>query len=778
MRKSAREWVVCLWQALIFVALAVLWSAPAAAQDEAQAASGPPLRVALLLDSDTDRCYDRGHGAAIERLAALERDEINAAGGIHGRRLELLFFDNRYDDARTIENFRNALITPDLLAIVGLSSAERGKKVFDALGGEIRKSGAPFISHISVGEVFRDHPNVFSTRPSQEAERIPAIAAFISEMAFGDIAFVGRAGATYIDAIGDGLKKSRIADRLVADHRIATTGNGSGAKLDAAALDQAITDMKLRNAGLVVLAVGSSLSEAVIERLKAADFMPPVLLVGNLSRLSARTRNAYAGAFYQFDWDSIPEIDSDAVRNVVTRSNPEDWIFEGRKLPDASGWKDGSCPVDYVAEPFSETNLRAVGMGSRYADMVKLVATVAREAGRTATLDSMHRSVIESLKGKYAAGRGAYKGRFDNWSFHPDSRVRAQTPFVIIQPKGLGRTQLAPVQFVRTRGGNLRRVDTLYLDVDMIRAHGIDNNEKSFFAEFYLAMRATDRIGIKDVSFTNAFFDPRTNGPHISFEIVHPGGASDAYPEMMRIYRISGRFRFKPDFSAYPFDSQQFSIDIQPKNGDKPFVVQSPPLELRDSVVAVDGWDVVNQYVSYLHDFVPVVDAFTHEPSIVPFYKTRFVWQMKRETTDYYLRVVVPLAFILIVAYLSIFIPQNHLEAIVTIQITALLSAVALYLSLPQVDSDVATVSDRIFVLDYLLVSLMIVISILRINVRGPKLGWLNGFFSFVHIVAIPLVAIVAMGMMLRALPPGLVENVPTWETLRGLVSLAENALK
>ena len=89
---------------------------------------------------------------------------------------------------------------------------------------------------------------------------------------------------------------------------------------------------------------------------------------------------------------------------------------------------------------------------------------------------------------------------------------------------------------------------------------------------------------------------------------------------------------------------------------------------------------------------------------------------MKRETTDYFLRVVVPLAFILIVAYLSIFIPQSHLEAIVTIQITALLSAVALYLSLPKLESDSATISDRIFVFDYMVVSFMIVISILRIN--------------------------------------------------------------
>jgi hypothetical protein len=92
--------------------------------------------------------------------------------------------------------------------------------------------------------------------------------------------------------------------------------------------------------------------------------------------------------------------------------------------------------------------------------------------------------------------------------------------------------------------------------------------------------------------------------------------------------------------------------------------VQPPPGHLRDQQVRGDGWSPRSQYVGYDEDFVPMVDAFTHAPSMVPFYKASFVWLMKRQATDYYLRVVVPLVFILIVAYLSIFIPYSHFERI------------------------------------------------------------------------------------------------------------------
>jgi hypothetical protein len=297
---------------------------------------------------------------------------------------------------------------------------------------------------------------------------------------------------------------------------------------------------------------------------------------------------------------------------------------------------------------------------------------------------------------------------------------------------------------VRLRDGSLKAIETLYLDVDLIRTHSVDNNKKSFFAEFYLAMRVSDRIGIDDITFTNAFLDPRavrdqrTNGREITIEVIHRGGPSEAYPPDMRIYKVSGRFRFTPDFSRFPFDTQQFSIDLQPKSGDKTFIIQPPPLELRDRDVITENWEPDGQYVSFVEDAVPVVDAFTHRRSIVPFFNTRYVWQMKRETTDYYIRTIVPLGFILIVAYLSIFIPKSHLEAIVTLQVTALLSAVALYLSLPEIDTDTATISDRIFMFVYMMVSVMIMVSILRINARLSKLRWMDGLLSFTHIFIVP----------------------------------------
>ena len=126
----------------------------------------------------------------------------------------------------------------------------------------------------------------------------------------------------------------------------------------------------------------------------------------------------------------------------------------------------------------------------------------------------------------------------------------------------------------------------------------------------------------------------------------------------------------------------------------------------------------------------------------MPFYKNSFVWVAKRSATDFYLRVVVPLIFIAAVAYFAVFIPSVHFESIVTIQVTALLSAVALYITTPKVDSDTSTLSDKIFLFNYMIFSLMIAIAILRINRFAVERLHIKRLLGVVHVVGIPLLLV------------------------------------
>ncbi|WP_290979865.1 ABC transporter substrate-binding protein [Hyphomicrobium sp.] len=717
-------------------------SVPAAVKttDDAEAAQRPPVIMPIFFTSKSDDCYDSGIVTAIKRIATLSQNYVNRTGGIAGRQLLINLLDDKRDPQRATANLATAIGDPQTIAMAGFTSSNRAKTAFDANGKDLKAANIPFISDISVAKIIADYPSVFTTRPSEDEERMPVIAEFVKEMKFERVAFVGLQDNVASGNLGDALKRVLAPNAIIADHRLVLKDD----KLDPAAISAMTDDLKAKNADIVFIAIGNDRRNDVLNQFKSAGFTPPVFVNGRIDNLVSKSGGAmYPNDVYQLAWDGFPDVYSERLRDLLLTSiHPEYWVFQGEKNDAAPGWKDGTCKVrddDVPPNPLDDENMRALQTGMRYADMIRLVAEAARSAPAAASVPDLREFIVNELNTTYAAGKGMFKGRFGDWSFRPTSRAAATAPLLVVLPRGIGHPQLAPMQFLRLRNDAMRRIDTLYADIDLIRADRIDDNDQTFLADFYISMNDRSGASIDQIEFSNAYLDPGSNSRQITITPIHDGGKSDAYPDHMKIYQVTGKFLYSPNLRNYPFDTQRFSIDIQPKHGSAAFIVQPPPRNLRDKSVTVDGWDPKDQYVSYDEDFVRTVDAHTLEPSVVPFYKASFVWLMKRQTTDYFLRVVVPLAFILFIAYLSIFISTHHFEAIVTIQVTALLSAVALYLALPKLDANIETLSDRLFLFTYLVLSIIIAITIARVNRRIEPIGWLKKSLALLHIAIVPL---------------------------------------
>ena len=82
--------------------------------------------------------FNSGNVAAIKQLVTLERNRINAHGGISGRRLRIEFLDDERDAKQAVANVRTAFGDPDTLAVIGLGNFDRAKEVFTSA---VRRSG-------------------------------------------------------------------------------------------------------------------------------------------------------------------------------------------------------------------------------------------------------------------------------------------------------------------------------------------------------------------------------------------------------------------------------------------------------------------------------------------------------------------------------------------------------------------------------------------------------------------------------------------------------------
>jgi hypothetical protein len=355
----------------------------------------------------------------------------------------------------------------------------------------------------------------------------------------------------------------------------------------------------------------------------------------------------------------------------------------------------------------------------QYRDMLQLLVEAAQSAPKGAGLDELRRHIGETLR-DFVEGRHVLKGLWQDWTFTSD-RTAAGDTLILEKAADDDVVVLAPVQYRRING-TLQRSTTVYTSIDLIGLSRIDTNDRSFDAEFYLSMKsADDRIGIDSVEFTNGYRSQSGEGRLVIAREIHGGLANSNFPADVKLYKVSGKFEFEPDLGDYPFDTQRLSVSFQPADAAIPFLIQPSIPSKEQSDVPVDGWQLTEHYVGSDQDIVPTLGASLSERRIVPFYKFNATWIVKRLAVDYYLRVVVPLSFILLITYFSVFLPHSRFESIMAIQVTALLSSIALYLALPKVDSDQATFSDKIFMMTYAAVSLMIGLAIVKDNLRKVK---------------------------------------------------------
>lgn len=645
---------------------------------------------------------------AIQDFVKRRAEMINALGGIKGRKLNIKLFDDKTDVNKTIENVDAALKDARLLAMVGIWNSTRGAQVMDTVGA----SGKALISELSVEDLFVGHRNIYTlTRSVSDEEDV--FVTFAKDK-FQRLAFLGLEGDLYTQAFHTRLSAPDAKVPMVVDAWVKGKVEDNEAEIA-----RAISEIKSKNADILFLSVGSRRGSKILKRLADHEIKIPVFIaLGSINGVVTHPTGGgkrYRGGFYEIAEGGIANLNNERLEQLM-------------RSPDR-------MPAVRTYSPY------AVGYGARYADLVAMLAELAN-AAPSANPSRMADYIVDELA-KLRKGRRVWRGWAQDWTF-TEAQASGEHSLLVWRANARSKSILAPEQYVRA-GGKIKAVPVLYVHLDMDSISHVDSNDRSFEAKFFFTMQAKKRIPISAIEFTNAVRGANSAKPLISVRRVHEEAGSPAGGQSTRIYKVSGRFQFEPDLRKYPFDEQVFSISFQPATMDAAFFLQPPSDEIRAEEFSVDGWEVKSHYVGTNELIIRSIENPSGQEKVLPYYNFNYTWVMQRQVTDYLLRVIVPLAFIMIVAYVAHFIPTARFEAIMGIQVTALLSAIALYLALNQPASDDATLSDIIFVMAYASITAMITLSVLEVNQN--LVGSMNGL-RIVNFVQIYVVPIIAMGMI------------------------------
>ena len=146
--------------------------------------------------------------------------------------------------------------------------------------------------------------------------------------------------------------------------------------------------------------------------------------------------------------------------------------------------------------------------------------------------------------------KAVFQGTNHCFWFDPDSRKNVYGAVVLKRRTPGFPGILFPMQYRMDSAGSVIRIPVVYFSIDMLSVQDIDLSRQTFEPTFYLDIRATDDISIKDILFVNLAEDQKEVFKRL--KLIKVDGNID-----IQKYRESKQYSWVKDASDKP-DTEYF----------------------------------------------------------------------------------------------------------------------------------------------------------------------------------------------------------------------------
>lgn len=254
----------------------------------------------------------------------------------------------------------------------------------------------------------------------------------------------------------------------------------------------------------------------------------------------------------------------------------------------------------------------------------------------------------------------------------------------------------------------------------LMNLYGLNMEEHSFYADFYIWFKWRGDIDPTDIEFVNSIE---------KWSMDHAGFDGDSTPVVLkdgtkyRIFRKEGRFFHSFSLNRYPLD--RHTLEIQIENPEYPvdslvYLPDTNAALVRNSLILV-GWDKLgNQLNTSVHDYRS--NFGNPEENAQRYSNLAFQVMLARPFSYFLLKMFLPLFVVMIVGIGALLLHPEHIDTRSSLPIGALLTAVFLQQSygndLP--DTGYMVLMDKIYLLSYAIISLVL-LQIIRAGNRTAE---------------------------------------------------------
>jgi branched-chain amino acid transport system substrate-binding protein len=205
-------------------------------------------------------------GIEYQRGIRLAFDEANAGGGVAGRRLELVAYDDLYEPTAALDNTAQLLAVDKVFGLIGFVGAESAGRCLPVAA----QAGVPFIAPLTGAAALRKDPPawLFNLRPGDDAETL-VIAKALATIEFRRVAVLRQADADGAAAL-QALLRSLHAAGLAAPVAVVEVERNSTGLVELAEPDIRAAAARLLAAGpqAVVCLSAYATTGAIVRRLR------------------------------------------------------------------------------------------------------------------------------------------------------------------------------------------------------------------------------------------------------------------------------------------------------------------------------------------------------------------------------------------------------------------------------------------------------------------------------------------------------------------------------
>ncbi len=607
-------------------------------------------------------------------IIARKLEKINNSGGINGRKIETIYLDDNQNDDTLYSLVQQTSRNPDLIGYIGCRGLSRAIKIAPLITGK----RIPLLGLYAFTDSLQANPTMYTFSIGMNEARHVLLELFKDKAT--KIGFIGESGNMMSEAM-----QHLLQEMVAATPELKITVNRLFKQpLDFSDVTQKqFADSLKTETDFLVFIAGPQSSNAVLGFLKQNKISIPAFISwADILQLDDKNPAFLGLELFGINTFSIPGAQNTRLQEELMQYNK-----------------------DFKLRPNSTYQLSQAG---RLADELGLI----QEAANLKLLPEAAgiREKINAGLREYVNGKRIYRGWLSDWHFTPEHAYGGQT-LLAWKPKNAAYQVLSATQYIRTEK-TLFPAPVFYTSLNMIQIDQINEEEETFFASFYLELNALKAFDLAQIDFANAVRNEIDHKPLIEAKLIRSEMDSLKHKFHHRLYKISGRFYFEPNLKNYPLDEQKFFIILQAANAWQPFLAQPSIREKQDSVFESKGWVYKDQFVGYDQDIIVSPNAFGQTRKNIPHYKFTYAYILKRSHIDFFLKTLVPLLAILVAAYFSVYIPAREFEALAGIQVTALLSSIALYFATYKPQMPYATISDKIFIFTYIMVTSLIGTSI------------------------------------------------------------------